>query len=83
MSDTEATLREKIIKFGTWLFLMFIFIIIVVSFGMPDVIGTTSRLDAYNAAKVGGEYLTKAEVADYQKRIEERMSANLKGLDDK
>jgi hypothetical protein len=83
MSETEATLREKIIKFGTWLFLMFIFLIIVISFGMPDVIGTSSRLDAYNAAKVGGEYLTKAEVADYQKRIEERMAANLKGLDDK
>ncbi|MFZ5629070.1 MAG: SurA N-terminal domain-containing protein [Spirochaetota bacterium] len=83
MSETEATLREKIIKFGTWLFLMFIFLIIVVSFGMPDVIGTTSRLDAYNAAKVGGEYLTKAEVADYQKRIEERMAGNLKGLDEK
>ncbi len=83
MSETEATLREKIIKFGTWLFLMFIFLIIVISFGMPDVIGTSSRLDAYNAAKVGGEYLTKAEVADYQKRIEERMAGNLKGLDDK
>lgn len=83
MSETEATLREKIIKFGTWLFLMFIFLIIVVSFGMPDVIGTSSRLDAYNAAKVGGEYLTKAEVADYQKRIEERMAGNLKGLDEK
>lgn len=83
MSENEATLREKIIKFGTWLFLMFIFLIIVISFGMPDVIGTSSRLDAYNAAKVGDEYLTKAEVADYQKRIEERMSANLKGLDDK
>ncbi len=83
MSDTEATLREKIIKFGTWLFLAFIFLIIVISFGMPDVIGTSSRLDAYNAAKVGDEYLTKAEVADYQKRIEERMAGNLKGLDDK
>lgn len=83
MSDTEVTLREKIIKFGTWLFLMFIFTIIVVSFGMPDVIGTSSRLDAYNAARVGGEYLTKAEVADYAKRIEERMAANMKGLDDK
>jgi len=83
MSETEATLREKIIKFGTWLFLMFIFLIIVISFGMPDVIGTSSRLDAYHAAKVGDEYLTKAEVADYQKRIEERMAGNLKGLDDK
>jgi Skp family chaperone for outer membrane proteins len=83
MSETEATLREKIIKFGTWLFLTFIFFIIVLSFGMPDVIGTASRVDAYNAAKVGNEYLTKAEVADYQKRIEERMAANLKGLDEK
>jgi hypothetical protein len=83
MSATEATLREKIIKFGTWLFLTFIFLIIVISFGMPDVIGTSSRVDAYHAARVGNEYLTKAEVADYQKRIEERMAANLKGLDDK
>lgn len=83
MSETKATLRERIIKFGTWLFLIFIFVIIVISFGMPDFIGTSARLDAYNAARVGDEYLTKAEVADYQKRIEERMAGNLKGLDDK
>lgn len=83
MSDSEVTLREKIIKFGTWLFLIFIFTIIVVSFGMPDVIGTSSRIDAYNAAKVGSDYLTKAEVAEYQKRLEERMSQNMKGIDEK
>lgn len=83
MPDTQSSLREKIIKLGTWLFLAFIFLIIVISFGMPDFIGTSARIDAYNAAKVGNEYLTKAEVAEYQKRIEERMAANLKGLDDK
>lgn len=83
MAENAASLREKIIKFGTWIFLAFIFLIIVISFGMPDFIGTSARIDAYNAAKVGNEYLTKAEVAEYQKRIEERMAANLKGLDDK
>jgi hypothetical protein len=83
MAESEVSLREKIIKFGTWLFLLFIFTIIVVSFGMPDVIGTSSRIDAYNAAKVGGDYLTKGEVGEYQKRLEERMSQNMKGLDEK
>ncbi len=83
MSQSEVTLREKIIKAGTWLFLMFIFAVIVISFGMPDVIGTSSRIDAYNAAKVGSEYLTKGEVSEYQKRMEERMMQNMKNVDDK
>lgn len=83
MSQSEVTLREKIIKAGTWLFLMFIFAVIVISFGMPDVIGTSSRMDAYNAAKVGSEYLTKGEVSEYQKRMEERMMQNMKNVDDK
>lgn len=83
MSQSEVTLREKIIKAGTWLFLMFIFAVIVISFGMPDVIGTSSRIDAYNAAKVGSEYLTKGEVAEYQKRMEERMMQNMKNIDEK
>jgi len=83
MSDSTPTLREKFVKVGTWVFLVFLFTIIVLSFGMPDFIGTSSRMDAYNAARIGGEYLTKAEVADYQKRIEERMAQNLKGLDEK
>ncbi len=83
MSQSEVTLREKIIKVGTWLFLMFIFAVIVISFGMPDVIGTSSRIDAYNAAKVGSEYLTKGEVAEYQKRMEERMMQNMKNVDEK
>ena len=83
MAESEVTLRERIIKVGTWLFLMFIFAIIVISFGMPDVIGTSSRIDAYNAAKVGGEYLTKGEVAEYQKRMEDRMLQNMKNVDDK
>ncbi len=83
MSDTTATLREKIIKAGTWTFLAFIFAIIVFSFGMPDVLGTKSKIDAYNAAKVGPDYLTKGEVAEYQKRLEERMAQNMKGLDEK
>jgi hypothetical protein len=83
MSDTTATLREKIVKAGTWTFLAFIFIIIVFSFGMPDVLGTKSKIDAYNAAKVGSDFLTKGEVAEYQKRLEDRMSQNMKGLDEK
>ncbi len=83
MSETTATLREKIVKAGTWTFLAFIFIIIVFSFGMPDVLGTKSKIDAYNAAKVGPDYLTKGEVAEYQKRLEERMAQNMKGLDEK
>jgi hypothetical protein len=83
MSETTATLREKIIKAGTWTFLVFIFAIIVFSFGMPDVLGTKSKIDAYNAAKVGNDYLTKGEVSEYQKRLEERMAQNMKGLDEK
>lgn len=83
MSETTATLREKIVKAGTWTFLAFIFIIIVFSFGMPDVLGTKSKIDAYNAAKVGSDFLTKGEVAEYQKRLEERMAQNMKGLDEK
>lgn len=83
MSETTATLREKIIKAGTWTFLVFIFAIIVFSFGMPDVLGTKSKIDAYNAAKVGSDYLTKGEVSEYQKRLEERMAQNMKGLDEK
>ncbi|MBN8222531.1 MAG: SurA N-terminal domain-containing protein [Spirochaetes bacterium] len=83
MSESPVTLREKLVKFGTWIFLVFLFGIIVFSFGMPDFMGSSARMDAYNAAKIGGEYLTKAEVAEYQKRIEERMMQNMKGLDDK
>ncbi len=83
MSESPVTFREKLVKFGTWIFLIFLFAIIVVSFGMPDFMGSSSRMDAYNAAKVGTEYLSKAEVADYQKRIEERMMQNMKGLDEK
>lgn len=83
MSESQTTLRERVIKFGTWLFLVFIFAIIVISFGMPDVIGTSSRIDAYNAAKIDGEYLTKAEVSEYQKRLEERMMQNMKNVDAK
>ena len=83
MSESPVTLREKAVKFGTWIFLVFLFGIIVFSFGMPDFMGSSSRMDAYNAAKIGNEYLTKAEVADYQKRIEERMMQNMKGMDEK
>lgn len=83
MSESVVTLREKLVKFGTWIFLVFLFAIIVFSFGMPDFMGSSSRMDAYNAAKVGNEYLTKAEVSEYQKRIEERMMQNMKGLDEK
>jgi len=69
MSETEATLREKIIKFGTWLFLMFIFLIIVISFGMPDVIGTSSRLDAYHAETLArlAPHLAGADLAFLEK----------------
>jgi SurA N-terminal domain len=83
MSESPVTFREKLVKFGTWIFLVFLFAIIVVSFGMPDFMGSSSRMDAYNAAKVGTEYLSKNEVAEYQKRIEERMMQNMKGLDEK
>ncbi|MBV6494171.1 MAG: hypothetical protein LDLANPLL_02197 [Turneriella sp.] len=84
MANTSAlNIREKLIKFGTWIFLVFLFVIIVLSFGMPDFIGTSSRIDSFNAAKVGGEDLTRSEVAEYQKNIEERMAQNMKGLDAK
>jgi len=83
MSDSQTSFGQKIIKFGTWLFLVFIFALIVITFGMPDFIGTSSRIDSYNAAKIGSEYLTKAELGEYQKRLEERMGQNLKGLDEK
>jgi len=83
MSDSPLTLREKLVKAGTWVFLICIFAIIVVSFGMPDFMGTSSRVDAFNAAQVGSDYLTKGEVAEYQKRMEERMGQTMKGLDDK
>lgn len=83
MSDSPVTFREKLVKFGTWLFLVFLFAIIVVSFGMPDFMGSSSKMEAYNAAKIGSEYLTKAEVSEYQKNIEARMTQNMKGLDEK
>ncbi|HRP70380.1 MAG TPA: SurA N-terminal domain-containing protein [Turneriella sp.] len=82
-TQSSLNLREKLIKFGTWIFLALLFVIIVLSFGMPDFIGTSSRMDSYNAAKIGGEYLTRAEVAESQKQIEERMAQNMKGLDAK
>jgi hypothetical protein len=40
-------------------------------------------MDLYNAAKIGNEFLTKAELSEYQKRIEERMGQNMQGLDPK
>ncbi|MCX7633292.1 MAG: SurA N-terminal domain-containing protein [Turneriella sp.] len=81
MAETAPSLREKIVRVGTWIFLSFIFLIIVLSFGMPDFIGTSARVDQYNAARIGNEYLTRAEVADYQKQLEERMAQNLGKLD--
>lgn len=83
MAKSEGFLKEKLIKFGTWLFLVFIFVLIVLSFGMPDFMGTSARIDQFHAAKVGDEYLTKGEVSDYAKQIEERMAQNLKGMDEK
>jgi hypothetical protein len=81
MSDTTATLREKN-RQGRHLDIFWHSSSSSSSFlfGMPRRFWEQkSKIDAYNAAKVGSDFLTKGEVAEYQKRLEDRMSQKHEG----
>lgn len=72
MAETKS-IRDIIIKAGTIFFITIIVAIIVISFGMPDFIGSSASVDKFNVARVGDHLITKRDVSKELEFMARRM----------
>lgn len=62
-------LKDRVFKIASYIFMIFMFVIIVISFGMPDFIGSSAGSSRLNLAKVGSENVTRREVGQIRNQL--------------
>lgn len=72
------SIKEKIYKGAIYFFITFIVLLLILTLGMPNFIGTSATANRFMAAKVGSEFVTNKEVSQI---VESMMQNQYKDLD--
>jgi len=73
--------QNRWLKIASYIFMGFITLIIVLSFGMPDFLGSSAMVTDDYVAKVGSEVITKRDVAVEKRRVMDQYGLNDPGME--
>jgi len=62
-------IMNKLYKWFSYFFILLIIGLVILTFGMPDYMGSSSSADRYIAARIGSEVITKKEISNIKDNI--------------